>query len=147
MKLEIELVPRTSWYSNLRKHLSQSDWDIVRKKCYRDAGYVCEICGGKGPKWPVECHERWKYDDERSIQKLIGVIALCPDCHMVKHAGLAQINGKIDQVIDQLIKINKIDETQAKQHIDTTMGIWKSRSYNKWTIDWGAFKDMIQDNK
>jgi 5-methylcytosine-specific restriction endonuclease McrA len=66
----------------------------LRKRTYRQANYRCQVCGGRGSKHPVECHEIWHYDDENKIQKLMGLIALCPSCHQVKHIGLAQIQGK-----------------------------------------------------
>ena len=61
-KLTIELVPKTSWFTNLRSLVSKEQWDKIRNKVYWKAGYKCEICGSKGPKWPVECHEIWHYD-------------------------------------------------------------------------------------
>ena len=58
MKLTIELVPKTSWYSNVRSNVSRSQWDKLRKKCYLNADYKCEVCGDtgikQGFKWPVE---------------------------------------------------------------------------------------------
>src|ERR1044071_5919999 len=99
MKLTIELVPKTCWCSNLRDHLSKEEWDVVKKYTSKNAGYICEICSGKGDKWPVECHEIWLYDDKRKIQTLERTIALCPSCHEVKHFGLASINGRSEQAL------------------------------------------------
>ena len=59
IKLTIELVPKTAWYKNVRSEVSKDRWDELRKECYRNANYKCEVCGGTGPKWPVECHEIW----------------------------------------------------------------------------------------
>ena len=70
MKLTIELVPSTAWYSNVRSNVTSSQWDVLRKECYKNAGYKCEVCGGKGPKHPVECHEIWEYNDESFTQTL-----------------------------------------------------------------------------
>ena len=69
--LTVELVPKTAWYKNLRSELPEGKWDQLRKHSYRLAEYKCEICTGKGDKWPVECHEIWDYDDVNHIQKLI----------------------------------------------------------------------------
>ena len=71
MKLTIELVPQSSWGNNLRSeaNLSKGQWDKLRKESYRKANYKCEICGEKGPKWPVECHEIWHYDDEKHTRE------------------------------------------------------------------------------
>jgi len=79
-KLTVELVPSTSWYSNVRSEVSKKDWNAIRKRVYREANYVCQICAGRGSKWPVECHEIWAYDDENHIQELAGMQALCPKC-------------------------------------------------------------------
>ncbi|AKJ73572.1 hypothetical protein SP39_1 [Salmonella phage 39] len=79
------MVPKTAWFTNLRSHLSKSNWDVVRKKCYAKANYKCEICGGKGTKHPVECHEIWDFGNGKITLK--GLIALCPSCHEVKHIG------------------------------------------------------------
>jgi len=72
--------PQRSRFSNLVRDMSTDG---------KKAENLCETCGGCGPQYPVECHEIWNYDDTRLIQKLDGLIALCPDCHEVKHIGLA----------------------------------------------------------
>jgi hypothetical protein len=51
--LTIELVPETAWFKNLRSELPKEKWDKLRKDTYKKAGYRCEVCGGKGEKWPV----------------------------------------------------------------------------------------------
>jgi len=107
-KLEIELVPATTWYTNLRKVLPPDEWDKVRRKAYADHGYRCGICGAQGR---LSCHEMWKYDDEKHTQTLTGFIALCDMCHHVKHIGLAGIlasEGKLDfsKVIEHFINVN-----------------------------------------
>jgi len=53
MKLTIELVPKTCFFSNVRSEISATLWDILRKETYRKANYRCEICNGKGEKWPA----------------------------------------------------------------------------------------------
>src|SRR3972149_12027864 len=93
-RLTIELVPGTTWFSNLRSILPKEDWDALRRPAYRLAGYRCEICGGRGDRYPVAAHEVWKYDVRKHIQRLIRLIALCPACHEVKHIGLAGGRGR-----------------------------------------------------
>lgn len=92
--LTVELVPKTCWFSNIRDHVAPKAWDVLQRQTYRVANNVCEVCGGRSPKWPVECHEEWYYDDETRIQRLSGLIALCPSCHEVKHIGLANVRGR-----------------------------------------------------
>jgi hypothetical protein len=135
MRLTIELVPQTSFYTNVRSNVTKKEWDVIRNKCYIDAKHKCEICGGIGKKHAVECHEVWQYDDEKHTQTLVGLIALCPSCHRVKHAGLAQVKGLINQVIKQLMKVNGISFDDAIQYIDNSFDIWEKRSKFKWKLD------------
>ena len=135
MKLTIELVPSSAWYSNVRSNVSQERWDVLRKDCYKKAGYKCEICEGKGPNHPVECHEIWEYDDGECIQTLKGLIALCPSCHSVKHIGLAGIKGKQEEAIKHLAKVNEITEEDAKLYVESCFEIWSQRSQKKWKLD------------
>ena len=79
------LVPSPLWGKNLRAILSTEDWDRVRRHAYEEAGRRCRVCGGRGPKWPVEADEGFAYDDEALTHTLMGVIGLCPTCHEVRH--------------------------------------------------------------
>lgn len=142
MKLTIELVPKTSWYDNVRSHVSKEVWDKLRNEVYFQASYKCEICGGKGPKWPVECHEVWEYDDVNHVQKLVKFIALCPNCHTTKHVGFAMTQGKEDIVIEQLMKINKMTNKEADDYITQSFKLWKERSKHQWTVDISILKEI-----
>jgi hypothetical protein len=142
MKLTIELVPKTCWYTNVRSNVSKSKWDKLRKKCYRLANHKCEVCGKPGR---VECHEVWHYDDETKIQKLIGLIALCKNCHKTKHFGLAQINGEEEIVIHHLMKINEITKEEAIAYISKISKQWEDRSYYLWKLDI-SFLDQYDNN-
>ena len=149
--LTIELVPETCWFSNLRAELSKNQWDFLRKQIYAEAYHTCEICGGVGPQHPVECHEIWEYNDKKLIQKLVGMIALCPDCHMVKHIGLASLRGKGEEAIAHFMKVNKITRKQADKHIQKAFKTWQKRSTKEWTLDililedYGIDIDLIKE--
>jgi hypothetical protein len=141
--LTIELVPRTSWFSNVRELISQSEWDQVRKAIYQKANYLCEICGGRGKKWPVECHEIWLYDDKNRIQKLSGLIALCPSCHEVKHIGLAGVRGRADIAEAHLIEVNSWTRKQAEEYLEKVKAVWRKRSHHNWTIDFTWLEEQF----
>lgn len=126
MKLTIELVPKISWGTNLRSILSNSGWDKARKKAYRDSGLKCAICGGVGPKHPVEAHELWVYNREKFKQTLIKVIALCPNCHMVKHYGRATATNRQKEAFAHLKTINdNFSEEELDLHLDKYFQAWK----------------------
>jgi len=133
--LTVELVPSTAWGKNLRSDLPRKDWDKLRKMTYAAAGYHCEICGGKGPKHPVECHEIWDYDEKTHVQKLVRLIALCPACHGVKHFGFTQTQGFADEAIAHMMEVNGWTERQAREHVRDAARIWNERSVHEWTLD------------
>lgn len=135
MKLALELVPKTCWYSNVRSNVSPETWDRLQTTCFQKALYRCEICGGRGRNHPVECHEIWQYDDHRKIQRLERLIALCPKCHEVKHIGLALRNGKAQQVLTWLCQINEIAPEQALSLVKHAFAVHQIRSAFSWTLD------------
>lgn len=144
-KLTIELVPKTSWYTNVRSNVSKSEWDTIRNICYDRAKHICEVCGdtgkSQGYKHNVECHEIWNYDDVNKIQTLTGLISLCPICHKCKHPGLAQINGELNIVINQIMKVNNITKYDAAKLLDEAFTLWRERSKHNWTLDISIIND------
>ncbi len=139
--LTIELVPQTCWYSNVRSNVSQDDWEKLKKITFKRAGYRCEICGGRGTKWWVECHERWEYDDVRHIQKLVGLLALCPACHEVKHMGLATTRGHAAQATDHLARVNDWTLADAEAYVEVCFEVWSQRSKHEWQLDISCLQD------
>jgi hypothetical protein len=133
--LTVELVPQSCWFSNVRDHVDKDTWDRLRKATYKQAGYRCEVCGGQGPKWPVECHEVWRYDDQKRIQKLTGLIALCPSCHQVKHIGLAGVQGKEGIAKAHLAQVNGWTEKQVDDYLDEVWRVWDDHSRHQWNLD------------
>ena len=105
-RLTVELLPATTWGSNLRTALRISQWDKLRRRTCEAAGHRCEVCGGVGRQYRVACHERWEFDDAQSWQRLVGLIALCPACHDVKHFGRANENGRGPDAKLHLCEIN-----------------------------------------
>lgn len=133
--LELNLVPASSWFNNVRSMVSRSQWDMIRKQVYSEAYHLCQICGGVGPNHPVEAHEQWNFDDINNIQKLQNMIALCHACHQVKHFGFAQVSGKEDVALKHLMKINKMNKRQAEKYIKECLEQWYQRSLKNWKLD------------
>ena len=143
MKLTIELVPETSWYTNVRSEVSKDVWTAIKQKTRARAGDRCEICGGVGPKWPVECHEVWAYDDIEHVQKLVGFIALCPDCHQVKHIGFATTQGKLEEAIEHFKRVNELDS--AREYLIEVWNKWEERNLYKWKLDLRFIKEYLSE--
>lgn len=102
-KLNFELVPEELWYVNLRSILRAQDWDVVRRDAYKRAGYKCRICGAGGR---MEAHEEWSYDEKNAVQKLKDVLALCHNCHLVKHIARASLMGDEGVAMSHFLKVN-----------------------------------------
>lgn len=147
MKLTIELVPQSSWMNNVRAVLTAKQWDSLRRIVADKAWNVCEICGGVGPKHPVECHEIWEYNEKTGIQKLAGMIALCPNCHMVKHFGFARISGKEERALKHFMKINDLKKKEAEKAVTAAFELWSKRSGLEWKLDLTSLKEYGIDPK
>ena len=111
-KLQFELVPDGCWYQNLRSALPKEVWDKLRKDAYARAKGKCSICERATVR--LEAHERWSYDEQRALQKLEAVIAVCPNCHEVIHVGRAYLMGRGKEVEAWFMQVNNC--TQADFH-------------------------------
>lgn len=139
IKLEIEMIPSTNFYNNVRSAVTTQQWDILRKNCYEKAGYICEICAQnglqQGYKHRVEAHEIWEYDFNKNIQKLNGLVSLCPRCHMAKHIGRAFAIGKQAEVFQHIQYVNNWDHKQLVNYLGGVFMEHRIRSQQIWTLD------------
>jgi hypothetical protein len=99
----------------------KSAWEKLKRSHFKATNYRCEICGGYGPDHPVELHEVWQYEPFSLIQRLTGLVVLCPACHEVKHIGLAMVNGW--------------SENDAQEYTQVALELWAARSQKEWTLD------------
>lgn len=134
LPLTVELVPVPCWYSNLRSILPKAQWDQLRKKSCKDAGYRCQVCD-KQPLESLECHEMWYYDDVKKTQVLKGLTALCFSCHLAKHIGQANVQGKGNEALEHLKKINGMTAQEAEKYVDECFSLWNFRNIFHWNID------------
>lgn len=134
-KLTVELVPSTCWGSNLRSELTTAQWRACQQFVYARSGRRCEICGGVGSKWPVECHEIWEYDDDRLVQTLTGLIALCPSCHACKHAGFSAQRGLLADVLLHLCAVNEWPLEHVELYLEAVFEVHNRRSQHQWDLD------------
>jgi hypothetical protein len=147
LKLTVELVPSTVWYSSLYRLLPREVWDRIRENIIKQNGRKCQICGET--EGTMNLHEIWEYDDVKHIQKLKGFILLCRMCHHVKHIGLAgnlASEGKLDynEVVRHFCKTNNCSENDFKKHVDKAFAVWEERSTHKWEQDFGEYKEFIK---
>lgn len=134
-RLSVELVPQTAWWSNVRSNVSRKDWEVCKNFVKKRSGSRCEICNGVGSRYPVDCHEIWAYDDDRQIQTLVDLIALCPRCHEVKHLGRAMSVGNGPRAIEHLMRVNGWSGERAETYCMKVFQIWQLRSQMSWELD------------
>ena len=133
-ELYIDMIPKTSYFKNVRSCFSIKDWNIIRNYIYKRAENRCECCGAKRSKY-LEAHERWIYDFDTKIQKLIRIIALCKLCHQATHYGHSKMKKDIIKINEHIKKIRKINDEELNKHIEDAYEIWKERNKINWTID------------
>ncbi len=134
MKLEFELVPDGCWYSNLRSVLSKEQWDFVRKDAYGRAKGKCMICGA--PCSRLEAHEKWSYDEERAIQKLTDVIAVCAQCHAVIHIGRTQLKGDEKAACEHFMRVNGVSYAEYRKALGEANAVHARRNkVSEWALD------------
>lgn len=141
MKLNFELVPESCWYSNLRSALPKEAWDILRKKAYARAGGKCMICGVKTSR--LEAHEQWEYDDEKCVQRLKNVVAICRPCHEVIHIGRTQLMGREKEACEHFMKVNECSYAEYRKALGEANALNRERGKKEWLLDVSALKDFI----
>lgn len=140
-KLTFELVPEECWQSNLRSALPKEIWDKIRYGAYARAKGKCMICGGYTKR--LEAHEQWRYDVKRKLQKLETVVALCKNCHEVKHIGRTCMIGKGDEAMEHFMRVNGC--TQSEYHQALGKANEEHKRLNEvegWTTDISWIKDQ-----
>lgn len=131
------MIPRGTWYNNLRKVLPKKEWDRVRKLVYKRQNYRCAICNSHER---LHCHEHWSYSYEQGIQKLNQLVGLCELCHMNQHLGFCQVDlipkGKLswEELANHWAKINEKPSEEFYSHEDLAFKLWRLRSKLTWKV-------------
>ena len=142
--LYIDLIPKNCWFTNVRYCIDPNDWNKLRKIVYKRVNYCCEICKINCVKnnLRIEAHERWYYDYENKIQKLIRIIALCNPCHQVTHYGYAKMTGNEEKAQNHLMQIRKFNLEECNEHIEIAYAIWMEKNEIEWILN----LDLIKNN-
>ena len=142
-KLNFQLVPDGCQGTNLRSVLPREQWDRLRRAAYRRAGNRCAICGAEGR---LEAPEVWEYDDERHIQRLADIIAVCPACHAVIHIGRTSLLGREAEAQEHFKKVNGATQSEYHKALGEANRIHAERSRHEWLTDISALAKFLSDN-
>jgi hypothetical protein len=151
-RLTVEIVPTSLHGKSPREVLGKAWWDKRRRQAYAAAGYRCEICGGVGPRHPVEAHERYEYDQQARppVQRVLAIIAVCPACHAVKHLyrthAISRERGDpaiYQAALDHLATVNGWDPGQVRGYLDEVRAEYLRReALGRWTQDVSALEQV-----
>lgn len=142
-KLEFELVPEACWYANLRSILKPKDWDKVRYDAYARANGKCMICGKATRR--LEAHEKWSYDEKRALQRLEDVVALCRECHEVKHISRTQLIGRGAEAMEHFMRVNGVSQMEYHEALGNANAQYLQRNrIENWTTDVSWLKTRFQ---
>jgi len=146
MKLELQLIPASSFCSNLRNHIGQDKWTLLSKKIRNEHKRKCQICGWQESytqRQYTHLHEVWSFDMKTGIQKLVGFECICPTCHNVHHWGCSELRGEdMDKLIAHACRINKCTRIEWMAYVDKSFREWSKRSDIEWNIDLGGYNGL-----
>ena len=80
-------VPRPLHGLPPRKIMGQTNWDTMRKRCYYNAKYKCEVCGCEPEKGQLHAHELYTVDWINGTSTFNRCIAICKKDHDFIHSG------------------------------------------------------------
>lgn len=133
LELTIDLLPEGAWGTNFSHTLSKKDWDALRNAAYEAAEHKCACCGLESND--LEAHEVWDFDIKNKTQTLVGIVALCPACHGVKHIRHSTRIGYGEHAKSHFMRVNKCNlDKFAFHYIEAEMLFEKRNKVDKWTI-------------
>lgn len=156
LKLEIELVPSTVWFSSIYQILKESnkldEWRKIKVAIFQKEGRFCWICGTNTRR--LEAHEFWEYDDAKHVQKLVAIHHLCDLCHKIKHIGFwchtPEGSRKLEQeglckedLIKHFCVINKYTRKDFENYEYQVFRAWDERSKFNWEQDFGEYSPIV----
>lgn len=141
--LVIDFVPKTCWCKKIRYALVPEDFKRLEGLVINRTNRQCEACGVKDPnhEFRMEVQARWEYDvsDGKYMQRLVRLMAMCPDCHEVTHFGKACLDGRRDAAIVHLQKAANMSAENAQAHADAAYTKLRELNEHEWELDLSLF--------
>lgn len=148
LKLQIDMVPLSSWGKSLRNSIPRSQWDKLRKEVHNKNDLKCEVCGSLEK---LNCHEHWEFDEEGEIQRLARLGTVCNMCHHVSHFGRSKqlaTQGHLDikAVVSHFLSVNGVDMKTFTKHEEDAMATFLKRSEITWKVDFGPYAHLVRSD-
>jgi hypothetical protein len=149
LRLPFEFIPAPCRGRNLHALLPAEAWDAIRRRVYRQANYCCEACSAAGV--PLQANERWAYDDERQIQRLVGLTCLCEPCHAVAHSNWPSAPMRERACLTQtelrahFCRVNRCTEVRYGRLRSQALAQCLERSrQGPWITEYGPYASLVQ---
>ena len=143
IKLDFELVPDSCWFSNLRSILTAKQWDFLKKDAKMRANNKCMICGRQTTR--LEAHEKWEYDEQNCVQKLVDIVSVCKDCHSVIHIGRTQLKGDIVRAENHFMAVNNCSYVEMRKAMgEANLRHQSLNLVSEWSLDLSYLKRYIK---
>ncbi len=65
------------------------------------------------PKYRLECHEEWRYDEETGTQSVADLLPLCTPCHQVKHWNWAATHLSTPSELEKKVRSGEVTFKEA----------------------------------
>lgn len=111
-----------------RTLLGKASWDMMRKRCYYNADYVCEACGKELGRGECQAHELFSYDYTGGLAIFERCVCLCKTCHLGGvHSG-------------RLCTMYKKGQASARQVIEGAENLF--RNVSEWSVNHPAEPEL-----
>lgn len=143
--LIVDLIPESAFRQSVKRELSPYWWRRLSRGARKRADWRCEICGDPEDATQnryLSCHERWDWQEDRGVQWLARLMALCVSCDAVTHLGFYLVDHDDDSIPRaHLAKARGWSEEQVDEHIRQAWDLWRHRSQFEWTMDLSILAD------
>jgi len=134
-RLMPELVPSDLWGRSAYRMLgNKAVWKKrIRPDALAKAKDQCEACGESGGT--MVCHDKWVYDDKKTIANLSGFEIHCRGCDSVTHFGHTFKTG--DDLAPMFAHLCRVNECKFQEAVTILKGatlLWEKRNKKKWRI-------------
>lgn len=131
-QLTIELVPRATWEKNYKPFIPSELWNMIAENRKKGSDYSCEECGWKENLYEegkLVLHQKWLtcYITKKLV--FLKFQVLCWRCHDVKHFCWSRIEGRLEDAVCQLEKMNSTwSGDELEEYIHYCCDKWREDS-------------------
>lgn len=93
----------------------------------------------------LDAHEQWEYDEGNAVQRLKGIIAVCPACHAVIHIGRTSLKGDIRAAEEHFMKVNGCTYAEYRAALgEANRAHIRRNKVPEWKLDISALINYIK---